>query len=72
MTSNRPVFLITDQIHGEHLITDPLLVDLLQSHPIHRLHTISQHGITSLLNLTPPVTRLSHSLGTMLIIRRTG
>ena len=65
-------FLITDQIHGEHFITEPLLVELLKSPPIRRLQGIHQHGITGLLGIIPPVTRLEHSVGAMLVVRRAG
>ena len=71
-TNNGAGFLITDQIHGEYLITEPILVSLLKCPPVQRLKGIHQHGITGLLKIGPPVTRLEHCIGAMLLVRRTG
>lgn len=64
--------LIHDEIYGEELIHEPALVELLQSAEVQRLKGICQHGVTGLLGLTPRVTRLEHSVGAFLLVRRVG
>jgi uncharacterized protein len=61
-----------DPIYGTAEITEPVLLDLLQTDALQRLGQIMQHGITGLIGLTSPVSRLDHSLGAMLLVRRMG
>ena len=68
LSDNR--ILIHDQLHGEHTISEPVLVDLLQSPALHRLIHVRQHGITSLVGLSPKITRFEHSVGAFLLVRR--
>ncbi|GAB1316875.1 Putative hd domain-containing protein [Madurella fahalii] len=63
---------IHDDLYGSHTITEPILVALLRSKPLIRLSTVHQHGITGLLGLTPKVTRLEHSVGAFLLVRKVG
>lgn len=64
---------ITDQLHGQtYTITEPPLLALLRSSTLLRLFSVGQHGITSLFELTPLVTRLEHSIGAMLLVRHVG
>ncbi|KAM7198240.1 hypothetical protein V8F20_006267 [Naviculisporaceae sp. PSN 640] len=70
-----PFLTITDTLYGTHTITaksEPLLFNLLQSPYLTRLSGVHQHGITGLLGLTPPITRLEHSIGAFLIVRSLG
>lgn len=64
--------LIRDEIYGEELVHEPVLVELLQSPEVQRLQGICQHGVTGFLGLTPPVTRLEHSVGAFILVRRVG
>ncbi|KAI1357584.1 hypothetical protein F5Y08DRAFT_324014 [Xylaria arbuscula] len=64
--------LIRDDIYGEELVHEPVLVELLQSPEVQRLQGICQHGVTGFLGLTPRVTRLEHSVGAFLLVRRVG
>lgn len=64
--------LIRDEIYGEELVSEPVLVELLQSPEVLRLQGICQHGVTGYLGLTPRVTRLEHSVGAFLLVRRVG
>ncbi|KAJ5894571.1 hypothetical protein N7495_006262 [Penicillium taxi] len=64
--------VIQDRIYGEHVITEPILVQLLQCPELLRLKGISQHGISSLLGFTPKVTRFEHSVGAFLLVRKVG
>jgi hypothetical protein len=62
----------TDPLYGPHTITEPVLLDLLESQAIRRLQGVLQHGITALLGITQPITRYEHSVGAMLLVRRLG
>ncbi|OJJ45182.1 hypothetical protein ASPZODRAFT_134579 [Penicilliopsis zonata CBS 506.65] len=64
--------LIRDEIYGEELIHEPVLIELLQSPEVQRLQGICQHGVTGFLGLTPRVTRLEHSVGALILVRRVG
>lgn len=61
-----------DKLHGTVQITAPVLIDVLNSQAVQRLHGVLQHGITGLVGITPPVSRFEHSLGVMLLVRRMG
>ncbi|MEM7119334.1 MAG: HD domain-containing protein [Chloroflexota bacterium] len=61
-----------DDIYGSVTITEPVLLDLLASRAVQRLHGVMQHGITGIIGLTAPVTRFEHSVGAMLLVRRLG
>jgi HD superfamily phosphohydrolase len=64
--------LYTDPIYGAVEISEPVLLDLMQSQAMQRLRGVLQHGITALIGLTQPVTRFDHSVGVMLLVRRLG
>lgn len=64
--------IIRDKIYGEHIITEPVLVHLLQSPELSRLKGICQHGVTTFLGFGPKVTRLEHSIGAFLLVRQVG
>ena len=61
-----------DPIYGPESISEPVLLDLLDSAALQRLHGVLQHGVTALLGVTKPVTRFEHSVGVMLLVRRLG
>ncbi|KGO42894.1 hypothetical protein PEXP_026430 [Penicillium expansum] len=64
--------LIRDEIYGEELVHEPVLVELLQSPEVQRLQGICQYGVTGFLGLAPRVTRLEHSVGAFILVRRVG
>ncbi|KAI0191313.1 hypothetical protein F4808DRAFT_443991 [Astrocystis sublimbata] len=64
--------LIRDEIYGEERVHEPVLLELLQSPEVQRLQGICQHGVTGFLGVTPRVTRLEHSVGAFLLVRRVG
>ncbi|PYH89057.1 hypothetical protein BO71DRAFT_403360 [Aspergillus ellipticus CBS 707.79] len=67
--------VIRDALYGDHSITEPVLVELLQCPDLHRLIGICQHGVTGHLNLLPRVvkiTRFEHSVGAFLLVRIVG
>lgn len=61
-----------DEVYGAVSITEPVLVDLMESAAVQRLHGVLQHGITGLIGVTNPITRFEHSVGAMLLVRRLG
>lgn len=61
-----------DAIYGTVEISEPVLLELMQSRAMQRLAGVSQHGITALLGITPPFSRFDHSVGVMLLVRRLG
>src|SRR5512135_1970548 len=61
-----------DSVYGPADIDEPVLLDLLQTAAVRRLEGVLQHGITGLIGVTRPTTRLEHSLGVMLLVRRLG
>lgn len=64
--------LIHDELYGEHLISEPILVDLLHSPALLRLQGVCQHGVTGFLGITHRITRLEHSVGAFLMVRTVG
>lgn len=61
-----------DTIYGSVQFNEPVLLDLIQSVPLTRLHGVLQHGISGLIGITAPITRFEHSVGAMLLVRRLG
>lgn len=64
--------LIHDRIYGIVEVNEPLLLDLLASAALQRLHGVLQHGISGLIGITRATTRYEHSVGVMLLVRRLG
>ncbi|KAL4894200.1 hypothetical protein BDV59DRAFT_176035 [Aspergillus ambiguus] len=64
--------IIHDDLYGNHLISEPVLVDLLQSPALLRLEGVCQHGVTGFLGITHRITRLEHSVGAFLMVRSVG
>ncbi|KAJ5249132.1 hypothetical protein N7468_000583 [Penicillium chermesinum] len=64
--------IIRDDLYGEHTVTEPVLVELLQSPELARLQGVCQHGVTSFFGHTPKVTRFEHSVGALLLVRKVG
>jgi HD superfamily phosphohydrolase len=64
--------IVEDIVYGQVRIVEPVLLDLLASRAVQRLHGVLQHGITAIVGITRPTTRLEHSLGAMLLVRRLG
>ncbi|CAM4127601.1 hypothetical protein BAQ48_13475 [Bacillus luti] len=63
--------LISDVLYGEFEI-DQVLEELIVSKPVQRLKGIHQNGASYLMNEKWNVTRLDHSVGTMLLIKKLG
>lgn len=61
-----------DPLYGTVAIHEPILIELMQTAAVQRLRGILQHGITGLIGVTRPTTRLEHSMGVMLLVKRLG
>ncbi|KAI1397251.1 hypothetical protein F4819DRAFT_90323 [Hypoxylon fuscum] len=64
--------IIHDQLYGCHEVSEPVLNELLRSKALARLIGVRQHGISSLLKFTPPITRFEHSVGAFLLVQLVG
>lgn len=63
--------IISDVIYGEFKV-DKVLEELILSKPVQRLKGIHQNGASYLMNEKWNVTRLDHSVGVMLLIKKLG
>ncbi|MCA9935014.1 MAG: HD domain-containing protein [Anaerolineales bacterium] len=61
-----------DDVYGAVTIDAPVILDLLESKAMQRLHGVLQHGVSALIGITSPVTRFEHSVGAMLLVQRLG
>jgi len=63
---------IHDSVYGSVEITEPVVLDLINTVAMQRLHGVLQHGVSALIGVTSATTRFEHSLGVMLLVRRLG
>ncbi len=61
--------LITDRIYDQHEISEPVLVELINSSALERLKRINQAGASQYIYNWKTVSRYEHSLGVMLLLR---
>lgn len=61
-----------DVVYGSISFTQPLILDLMQSDAMQRLQGVLQHGITAVLGITQPITRVEHSVGAMILVQSAG
>jgi HD superfamily phosphohydrolase len=61
-----------DPLYGSQDIREPVLLALLDTRAMQRLAGVLQHGVTALLGITQPTSRLEHSVGVMLLARQMG
>jgi len=64
--------IYTDRIFGSIEIDEPVLLELLKSQAVQRLHGVLQHGITGMVGITRPTSRFEHSLGVFLLVHKLG
>lgn len=64
--------VLDDPLHGRVDVHEPLLVQLLATPAVRRLAGVHQAGAVSLVAPGRDVTRLQHSIGTLLLVRRLG
>ncbi len=61
---------IKDPLYGKFEITEPILIELINSKPIQRLKKIWQHGLPQKYYYRKTFTRYDHSIGVMLLLRK--
>jgi hypothetical protein len=61
-----------DPVYGPTDISETVLLDLMASKAVQRLHGVLQHGVSALVGVTRPTTRFEHSMGVMLLVFRLG
>lgn len=64
--------LIHDRLYGPVTITEPVLVDLLNTQALARLGGVLQHGVSAQVGITSRTSRREHSIGAMLLVRHLG
>lgn len=62
--------IISDNVYGEITITEPVIIELINSRPLQRLKEISQDGATHYLQPFRTVTRFDHSIGTWYLSKK--
>jgi HD superfamily phosphohydrolase len=62
----------SDPIYGTHELTEPVLLDLMNTQGMQRARGVLQHGVTALIGITVPTTRFDHSMGVLLLVRWLG
>ena len=60
-----------DPLYGPVELHEPVLLDLGTA-AMQRLKGVLQHGITGLIGVTRPTSRLEHSMGVMILVQRFG
>ncbi len=61
-----------DPVYGAATLTEPLLIDLYHAAAVQRLAHVYQGGVTAFIRPERATTRLDHSVGVMLLLRRLG
>lgn len=61
-----------DEIYGSYIVDEPVLLEVIRTSAMQRLHRVLQHGISGLIGITRPSTRYEHSVGVMLLVRQLG
>lgn len=64
--------IINDRVYGEIEITEPVLLELIQTKPLQRLKNVAQAGISKYIIKNRGVTRYEHSLGVMILLKKLG
>lgn len=64
--------LVIKTIYGSATITEPVLIELIDSAPMQRLKKINQYGILSCVQKLKSYTRFEHSLGVLFLLRHFG
>lgn len=64
--------LEVDTVTGKALISDPVIIELLESPFMQRLKHVDQHGMIFYFTKMKPFTRYDHSVGVYLLVKRAG
>lgn len=61
---------VVDEIYGSHLITEPVLIELILSKPVQRLKHINQAGAIKYTTPHATVNRYQHSIGVLILLQK--
>ncbi len=67
-----PKLILKDRLYGPVELSQPVILELLGTRAVQRLGGVLQHGVTALIGITQPTSRLEHSLGVMALVQRLG
>lgn len=65
---------LKDRLYGVTTVTSPVLIELIHSKPVQRLHHITQYGVPDEYNakFIRNFSRFEHSIGVMLLLKKLG
>lgn len=63
---------VVDSLYGSFVISEPVLLELINSQAVQRLRGIAQHGLPPEFDQFKGFSRYDHSVGVMLILRKLG
>lgn len=63
---------IRDRVYGTTELSEPLLIELIDSQPLRRLKNIAQFGVPDKYYRFPGFSRFEHSVGVMLLLKKFG
>jgi uncharacterized protein len=63
---------ISDEVYGEEVITEPVLLDLINSKAVQRLKGVAQFGVPDDYYFKKGFSRYEHSIGVLVLLRRMG
>ncbi len=70
LCAHEPVIIHT--LYGSDVITEPVLIELLESRALNRLHHINQYGIMKFVKPEEEYTRYQHSVAVLYLLRKYG
>lgn len=59
-----------DRVYGVTEINEPVLLDLIDSAAVQRLHGVLQHGVSAIIGVTRETSRFEHSMGVLILVRK--
>lgn len=72
MTNNKSSILLKDKIYGTFEISEPVVIELIKSHPFQRLKQICQYGVPDKYYHLKNYSRFEHSVGVYLLLKKLG
>ncbi|MBI4143937.1 HD domain-containing protein [Candidatus Woesearchaeota archaeon] len=63
---------VGDKLYGTVLVSEPVLVELLNCNAVQRLRGVNQNGLPAEFSKFPSFSRFEHSVGVMLLLKQLG
>lgn len=64
--------IIEDRVYGQYTVTEPVLLELIESPALQRLKGINQYGVPDEYFYVPNFSRYEHCVGVMILLARLG